>query len=114
MGLRRWWKAHRERADDARRSVGLNQDQELIAAQVPELAGMSDVEGMAYTLQQIQWVQLFSAWVLHLAIPWIYLFAAPLQLPVIRETVPDQKKDPTDGLSPSRKIEGKNPFSKEE
>jgi hypothetical protein len=36
--------------------LALNDDKQLIAQQVPELTGMSDVEGMAYTLEQIrQW-----------------------------------------------------------
>src|SRR3546814_12100120 len=42
------------RSDANRRSVALNDDQVLIAQQVPELAGMSDVQGMAYVLEQIE------------------------------------------------------------
>lgn len=53
MGLRSWWQGNRERAAKTRQSVAWNTDQELIAQQVPELAGMSDVEGMAYVLRQI-------------------------------------------------------------
>jgi hypothetical protein len=54
MGLRSWWRENREKAEATRRSLALNSDQELIAQQVPELIGMSDVEGMAYVVQQIQ------------------------------------------------------------
>jgi hypothetical protein len=53
MGLRSWWRSNRAHAANVRRSLAINDDQELIAVQVPELSGMSDVEGMAYTLQQI-------------------------------------------------------------
>lgn len=53
MGLRSWWRANRERAAAARRSLAINDDQELVARQVPELAGMTDVEGMAYVLRQV-------------------------------------------------------------
>jgi len=53
MGLLGWWRAGRERAEGTRRSLAINSDQELIAAQVPELAGMSEVEGMAYVMRQI-------------------------------------------------------------
>lgn len=53
MSLRSWWQQSRKRAAATRLSVAINQDQELIAQQVPELAGMTDVEGMAYVLQQI-------------------------------------------------------------
>ncbi|WP_230480840.1 hypothetical protein [Sphingomonas sp. Leaf21] len=54
MGLRSWWRKNREKAEATRRSLALNDDQELIAQQVPELMGMSAVEGMAYVMQQIQ------------------------------------------------------------
>src|SRR3546814_1270401 len=54
MGLLEWWRRNREQADANRRSVALNDDQVLIAQQVPELAGMSDVQGMAYVLEQIE------------------------------------------------------------
>lgn len=53
MGLRNWWWQSRERAEANRRSLAVNGDQGLIAEQVPELAGMSDVDGMAYVLHQI-------------------------------------------------------------
>lgn len=53
MSLRSWWRDSRQRAAATRRSLAINQDQELIAQQVPELAGMTDVEGMAYVIQQI-------------------------------------------------------------
>ena len=56
MGLRRWWAKQRETAALTRQSLAWNDDPELIAEQVPELTGMSDVEGMAYTLEQMrQW-----------------------------------------------------------
>lgn len=56
MGLRQWWSRRREAAGSTRQSLAWNDDKELIAQQVPELIGMSDVEGMAYTLEQIrQW-----------------------------------------------------------
>lgn len=56
MGLRQWWAKQREAAALTRQSLALNDDKELIAQQVPELIGMSDVEGMAHTLEQIrQW-----------------------------------------------------------
>lgn len=54
MGLRSWWRANREKAEATRRSLALNGDQDLIAQQVPELVGMSDVDGMAYVLEQIR------------------------------------------------------------
>lgn len=54
MGLRKWWKANREGSLATRRSTAINDDQTMIAAQVPEIAGMSPVEGMAYALQQIE------------------------------------------------------------
>lgn len=53
MGLRNWWRENRERSAATRRSLALSGDQEMIARQVPELVGMSDVEGMAYVLRQI-------------------------------------------------------------
>lgn len=56
MGLRQWWARQREAAALTRQSLAWNEDKELLAQQVPELTGMSDVEGMAYTLEQIrQW-----------------------------------------------------------
>jgi hypothetical protein len=54
MGLRDWWTAKRAKAASVRASIAINDDQELIADQVPELVGMSDVEGMAYVLEQIE------------------------------------------------------------
>ena len=54
MGLRSWWESYRKRGHLARQSLAWNDDQGLIATQVPELAGMDAVEGMAYTLQQIE------------------------------------------------------------
>lgn len=58
MGLRAWWSQYREQAAATRLSVQLNGDQELIASQVPELTGMTEVQGMAYVMQQLQeWSQ---------------------------------------------------------
>ena len=54
VGLRNWWRENRNKAELNRRSLALNGDQQLIAQQVPELVGMSEVEGMAYVLQEIQ------------------------------------------------------------
>jgi hypothetical protein len=54
MGLRSWWRENLDKAAATRRSLALNDDEELIAQQVPELVGMSDVEGMAYVIQQLQ------------------------------------------------------------
>ena len=54
MGLRQWWGKQRKAAALIRQFLALNDDKELTAQQVPELIGMSDVEGMAYTLEQIQ------------------------------------------------------------
>jgi hypothetical protein len=53
MGLRSWLRDNRAKAAERRYWLGLNTDQEVISVQVPELAGMSDVEGMAYVLDQI-------------------------------------------------------------
>lgn len=54
MGLVSWWRQSREREAATRRSLALNDDEKLIATQVPELAGMGSVQGMAYVLEQIQ------------------------------------------------------------
>lgn len=54
MGLLSWWNASREKAAFNRRSLAISDDKELRASQVPELIGMSDVEGMAHTLQAIE------------------------------------------------------------
>jgi hypothetical protein len=54
MSLLTWWKALREGSAATRLSVKLNTDQKLIAEQTPELLGKSDVEGMAYVLEQIK------------------------------------------------------------
>ena len=53
MGLRLWWNTQRERARLTRQSLAWNDDHELMASQVPELSGMTDVQGMAYAMQQI-------------------------------------------------------------
>jgi hypothetical protein len=61
MGLLDWLKAKREQSAATRLSYDLNADQALIAQQVPELAGRSDVEGMAYVMQQIkEWNEVCS------------------------------------------------------
>lgn len=54
MGLKDWWQARKVTASAQRSSLALNADQGLIGLNVPELLGMSDVEGMAYVLQQIE------------------------------------------------------------
>ena len=54
MGIRSWWRQRREDAAVAAAEYALNTDQEVIGTQVPELLGMSDVEGMAYVLNQIE------------------------------------------------------------
>ena len=53
MGLGSWWRSKREAARARAENMGLNTDQEVIAQQVPELVGMSDVEGMAYVFRQL-------------------------------------------------------------
>jgi hypothetical protein len=54
MGFKDWWQTRKAVAAAERSSLALNTDQGLIELNVPELLGMSDVEGMAYVLQQIQ------------------------------------------------------------
>lgn len=54
MGLLSWWRESRERAERTRQSLAMNDDQDAIAEHVPELAGMTEVEGMAYVMRQIQ------------------------------------------------------------
>lgn len=54
MGLRQWWTENRKNAELTRRSVELNEDESLIALQVPELAGMGFVAGGAHILKAIQ------------------------------------------------------------
>lgn len=53
MGLRTWWRAKREADKALAADLALNTDQRVIADQVPELLGMSDVEGMAHVLSAI-------------------------------------------------------------
>jgi hypothetical protein len=53
MGLLSWLRKKSETDDATRRSLAINDDKELISSQVPELAGMDTVEGMAYALRQI-------------------------------------------------------------
>ena len=56
MGLRNWWDERQKRSASVSKSLQLNRDQTLVANQVPELAGMGEVEAMAYTFEQIeQW-----------------------------------------------------------
>jgi hypothetical protein len=52
MGLRSWWDSEKQRAEVRKKQAEFNAP-EQIESQVPELAGKSEVEGMAYTLQQI-------------------------------------------------------------
>jgi hypothetical protein len=54
MGLLNWLRTRSQSDEATRRSLAMNDDRELIASQVPELAGMGMVEGMAYALQQIE------------------------------------------------------------
>lgn len=54
MGLRNWWKRNREQSASDRLSLEINSDQDAISTQVPELQGMTEVERMAYVMQQIQ------------------------------------------------------------
>ena len=56
MGLLNWLRGKTMATNAAKRSLALNDDRELMASQVPELAGMDMVEGMAYALRHIdQW-----------------------------------------------------------
>jgi len=48
-----WLKARREKAELTRRSLAMNSDQSLIAEQVPELGGMSEVDGMAHSFRAL-------------------------------------------------------------
>lgn len=54
MGLLEWWSSYKARAESNRISLALNTDENLIGEHVPELLGMSDVEGMAYVMEQIE------------------------------------------------------------
>ena len=53
MGLLSWWRNWREAQRILSQDLALNTDQGVIGHQVPELLGMSQVEGMAYALRQI-------------------------------------------------------------
>lgn len=53
MGLLTWWREKREAHRARLENLALNSDQDVIAEQVPELLGMTEVEGMAYVLRQI-------------------------------------------------------------
>lgn len=54
MGLSDWWRARKQRDAAISRSLALNDDEELIAFQVPELRGMTQIDGMAHTLHEIR------------------------------------------------------------
>lgn len=54
MGISSWWKAKRAASQALAANLALNSDQNVIAEQVPELLGMSDVEGMDYTLRTLR------------------------------------------------------------
>lgn len=54
MGIRKFISEYYQANKAARESVALNENQEIIAVQVPELSGMDSVEGMAYVMIQIQ------------------------------------------------------------
>lgn len=53
MGLLTWWRRRQEAQRAVAQDLALNTDQGVIGDQVPELLGMSDVEGMAYVLRQL-------------------------------------------------------------
>lgn len=53
MGLLGWWQSKRAVAERSRRSLAMNGDQALISQQVPELAGMGEVDGMAHTMRTV-------------------------------------------------------------
>ena len=54
MGLRNWWNDRKQKAAKTRQDLEIENDQDLIAQQVPEVVGKSDVERMAYILEQIE------------------------------------------------------------
>lgn len=54
MSIRNWLQVRKERAEKRRINLELNSNQQIIAEKVPELIGLSEVDGMAYVLQQIQ------------------------------------------------------------
>lgn len=54
MGIRKFISEHLQANKAAKELVALNENQEIIAIQVPELSGMNSVEGMAYVMTQIQ------------------------------------------------------------
>lgn len=53
MGLLSWWREKRDAQRILVQDLAANTDQDVIGEQVPELLGMSDVEGMAYVLSQL-------------------------------------------------------------
>lgn len=54
MGILDWWREKREQDARTRKSIELARDEELIAAQVPELTSMNEVERMAFILEEIE------------------------------------------------------------
>lgn len=54
MGLFDWWRQRNERAELARESVRISEDQDAIAEHAPELVGMDFVEGGAFILREIE------------------------------------------------------------
>ena len=54
MGIKNWWIEKKQRAAKMRQILEIENSQELITQQVPEVAGKSDVERMAYILDQIK------------------------------------------------------------
>ena len=60
MGLKSWWAGSKERASQNRQQQSFANPQ-LIASQVPELTGMSFVDGAAHTLEETEaWRQTAS------------------------------------------------------
>lgn len=53
MGLREWWAERKLRNEQVRRSLAINDDEDAIAAMVPELAGMGFVAGGAYLMREM-------------------------------------------------------------
>jgi hypothetical protein len=53
MGIGDWWAARKRGIELTRRSVEINDDEDAIAANVPELVGMGFVKGAAHTLGEI-------------------------------------------------------------
>lgn len=53
MGVLAWWRKRREAQRIVVEDLDANTDQAIIGEQVPELLGMSLVDGMAYVLHQV-------------------------------------------------------------